>query len=854
MKHCFSKIIFSCLLSLSLVFQAGAQDIYKDETAPVHDRIMNLLSKMTVDEKISVLWTTSPGVPRLGIEKYYLGNECLHGVVRPGRFTVFPQSIGLAAMFDEDLEYRIATAISDEARAKWNEFDQGKNQKNQFCDLLAFFSPTVNMARDPRWGRTPETYGEDPYLTGRMGTQFVKGLQGNDPHYLKVASTAKHFVANNEDNNRASCNAEIPEKILREYYLPAFEALVRHGHVESVMTAYNAINGVPCTANTWLLRNVLRGDWGFGGYVVSDCGGPSQVVTHHKYVKTKEVASAILMRAGLDVECGDDVYADHLRNAYRNGLVTEAEIDSAAYHVLRTRMKLGMFDDASSNPYTKISPSVIGCKEHQDLALQAARESIVLLKNENNMLPINPKKTKSIAVVGINAGHCEFGDYSGTPVIAPISILQGIQERAGNDVKVVYAPWVSAANGFEMIRASYFPDGLKAEYFDNTELEGTPRSRKESVINFDPASQPPDPIIKDINRSIRWTGKLRPDVTGRYVLAFTTDEGCRLFIDGKKVIDHWQGHGVETDSVAIDLIAGKEYDLKAEYFDCRDAAIAKLQWRVPQQDVRKGLERYGDAAKAVRECQTVVAVLGTDKTVEREGHDRDNIYLSDDQMDFIKEVFKVNHNVIVVLVSGSSLAINWIDDNIPAIVNAWYPGESGGRAVAEVLFGDYNPAGRLPLTYYKSMDDLPDFNDYDIRHGRTYQYFMGEVLYPFGYGLSYTSFKYSNLKVADGDKEVSVSFDIKNVGRRDGEDVPQVYVRLPERNEIMPIKELRGFDRVSIKKGGTKRVTIALDKDLLRYWDEKEGRFVHPSGTYTIMVGASSEDLRLKAEVSIDNE
>ena len=848
----FKKIVFTGLLFLiACTIPVQAQELYKDENAPMHERIMDLLSRLSVEEKISLLRATSPGISRLDIPKYYHGNEALHGVVRPGRFTVFPQAIGLAATWNPVLQEQVATVISDEARARWNELDQGREQKNQFSDLLTFWSPTVNMARDPRWGRTPETYGEDPYLSGIMGTAFVKGLQGNDSRYLKIVSTPKHFAANNEEHNRFVCNPQISEKQLREYYFPAFEACVKEGKSASIMSAYNALNDVPCTLNAWLLTKVLRNDWGFKGYVVSDCGGPSLLVNAHKYVKTKEAAATLSLKAGLDLECGDDVYDEPLLSAYRQYMVTDADIDSAAYRVLRARMQLGLFDSGEKNPYTKISPDVIGSAEHQEVALNAARECIVLLKNQKKMLPLNAKKVKSIAVVGINAGNCEFGDYSGSPVIAPVSVLQGIKDRVGDGVKVVYAPWKSAVDGMELIQGTNFPEGLKAEYFDNTKLQGTPKVRKEEWINFEPANQAPDPFLPKSPLSVRWTGKLRPTVTGQYTFSFTSDDGCRLSVDGKMLIDAWRGHAVRTDTATIYLEAGKDYQLKAEYYDNRDYAVAKLQWRVPQVGKVTRLDLYGEAGKAVRECETVVAVLGINKSIEREGQDRYDIQLPADQREFLQEVYKVNPNIIVVLVAGSSLAINWMDEHIPAIVNAWYPGESGGKAVAEVLFGDYNPGGRLPLTYYKSLDELPPFDDYDITKGRTYKYFKGDVLYPFGYGLSYTSFKYSNLQVEDGEDEINVSFQLKNTGKCAGDEVAQVYVKLPERNEVMPVKELKGFERVSLKGGESKKVTIKLRKDLLRYWDEEQSQFVHPSGDYMIMLGASSADIRLQKIVPV---
>lgn len=843
MNH--KSFVVALLIATGCAGMCAHEPLYLDESAPIKARVDDLLGRMTVEEKISLLRATSPGIPRLGIPKYYHGNEALHGVVRPGRFTVFPQAIALASSWNPGLMQEISAAISDEARARWNELDQGRLQTEQFSDVLTFWSPTVNMARDPRWGRTPETYGEDPYLSGVMGTAFVKGLQGNDPRYLKVVSTPKHFAANNEEHNRFECNPQISEKQLREYYLPAFEACIKDGKAASIMSAYNAVNNVPCTCNPWLLTHVLRDDWGFDGYVVSDCGGPSLLLSGHKYVKTKEAAATLSIKAGLDLECGDDVYETPLLNAYKQYMVTDADIDSAASRVLTARMRLGLFDKngGKSNPYTKIPVSVIGSKKHQQIALQAAREGIVLLKNEKNALPINDKKIKSIAVVGINAGQCEFGDYSGAPLNEPVSILAGIRRRAGDKIKVSYAPWVSASDGMELIGAANFPEGLKVEYYEGTKLEGEPKTRVEHWINFEPVNQAPDPFLPKSPLSVRWSGKLRPTVSGEYVLNLTSDDGARLSIDGKKVIDSWAGHPVRTDSAKIYLEAGHDYNLVAEYYDNRDYAVNRLKWRVPKVEKSTRLGLYGDAEKIVGKSDMVVAVMGINKSIEREGQDRESIELPADQQEFLKEIYKVNPNIVLVLVAGSSLAINWEDEHIPAIVDAWYAGEQGGTAVAEVLFGDYNPGGRLPLTFYKSLADLPAFDDYDITNNRTYRYFDGEVLYPFGYGLSYTKFKYSDIDVKDAGDYLEVSFSLKNIGKYDGDEVAQVYVNLPEYEGLAPQRELKGFRRVALKRGESKRVTIPLDKKQLRYWSVKDSKFIIPEGDYLISVGGSSKDL-----------
>ena len=848
MKYSRYIIVFILLFYL---LDAYSQELFKDEYRSNHDRIIDLLSRLTIEEKVSLLIATSPGIPRLQIDKYYHGNEALHGVIRPGRFTVFPQAIGLSATWNTKLMNQVANVISDEARARWNELYQGKNQKNKFTDLLTFWSPNVNMARDPRWGRTPETYGEDPFLTGKMGVEFIKGLQGNNDRYLKVVATPKHFAANNEEHNRFTCNPQISEKQLREYYFPAFERCVKDGKAASIMSAYNALNDIPCTLNPWLLTKILREEWGFDGYVVSDCGAPALLVNAHKYVKTKESAATLCIKAGLDLECGDNVYMEPLIKAYELGMVTKSDIDTAAYRVLNARMKLGLFDSVESNPYTKISPSIIGSLKHQEVALKAAKEGIVLLKNSNGLLPLDKNKLKTVGIVGINADNCEFGDYSGMPVISPVSVLEGVKNKIGDKVKVLYAPWKSARDGMELIHNVNFPGGLIAEYYDNMELKGKPKVRKEEWINFEPSNQAPDPFIPTSPLSIRWYGKLRPDISGKHTFSLTSDDGCKLYINEELIIDSWRRHTVRVDTASIFLEAGVDYDIKVEYYDDRDYAVAKLQWKKPEIKRQTRLEMFGEAGKIVKRSDVVIAVLGINKSIEREGKDRDDINLPDDQEEFIREIYKINPNIVVVLVAGSPLSINWINDNIPAIINAWYPGERGGDAIAEVLWGDYNPAGRLPITYYKDINDIPEFDNYDITKGRTYQYFKGIPLYPFGYGLSYTDFSYSNLNICKDELNgvLDIIFDIKNVGKYSGDEVPQVYLSYEGSLKDKPIKQLKGFTRTHIKQGEKQKINISIDIDDIRFWNEKESKFYTPTGTYKIMIGSSSEDIRLEGNV-----
>ena len=428
---------------------------------------------------------------------------------------------------------------------------------------------------------------------------------------------------------------------------------------------------------------------------------------------------------------------------------------------------------------------------------------------------------------------------------APVSILEGIRTLAGKDIRVEYAPWKSAVDGMEVIAPEFFPEGLKAEYYQGIGLAGEPAVRIDPWINYEPSNQAPDPFLPDSPQSVRWTGKLRPPVTGEYVLNLISDEGARLKLDGRLLFDDWRSHAVRSDTVSVWMEAGRDYAVEVEYYDNRDYSLARLCWRMPAMGKQDRMALYGNAGELARSCDAVVAVMGINKSIEREGKDRDAITLPADQQEFLQELYRINPNVVLVLVAGSPLSILWEDKNLPAIVNAWYPGEQGGTAVAEVLFGEYNPAGRLPLTWYNSLEDLPPFDDYDITK-RTYKFFDGDVLYPFGYGLSYTQFRYSDLQVEDRGETVEVSFTLKNVGRMDGDEVAQVYVQLPEYEGIAPLKELRGFRRVHLRHGESRRVTVPLRREDLRYWSESRKAFVIPEGLPTVMVGASSSDIRLQ--------
>ena len=839
----------------------GVMDTYENPEAEIDKRVNNLLLMMNVEEKMQLLHEVAPAIPRLGVAKYDHGNEALHGVIRPGKFTVFPQAIGLSATWNTDLINKVSTAISDEARAKWNELDQGKNQFEKYSDVLAFWSPTVNMARDPRWGRTAETYGEDPFLTSRIGVAFVKGLQGDDPRYLKIVSTPKHFVANNEEHNRFECKVNVSERALRSYYLPAFKALITEGKAQSIMSAYPAINGVPCTANKWLLTDILRNEWGFNGYVVSDCGAVGNVYSPHNYAPTREDAAAMSIKAGLDLECAgycNDcyMYRDFLPKAYNLGKVTESEINTAAFRVLRARFKLGLFDDPTLNPYTKISPKVIGSKEHQQLALETARQSLVLLKNSNHLLPLNRNKIKSIAVFGINAATCEFGDYSGTPLNEPVSPLQGIINKAGSKIQVKTIPWIGTMTQQQIIPPAFFvhqengklKKGLKVEYFANSSLTGKPSESVTENILFDPANQPPNSVVPPVPMSICWTGFLQPKISGKYAFEPKKMGEFRLYLDGKMLTDS------KDEIITVDLEAGKTYSIKVEYICKSGSSYCSLSWKTPD---KKRSDMYLEEKKLAGKSDVSIVVLGINKSIEMEGRDRTTLELPVDQQQFIQEIYKSNPKTIVVLVAGSSLAVNWIQDNVPAVVNAWYPGEQGGNAIANVLFGDYNPAGRLPLTYYKSTTDLPAFDDYEVFNGRTYMYFEKKPIYAFGYGLSYTTFNYSNISldkpVMEKGDTVTVNVDIQNAGKLDGDEVVQLYIHQKSGSLKLPQKQLKAFQRINLKKDETKTVSFKLSRKDLSFWNEKN-EFVLEPGDIQIQIGASSDDIRQEIQFKIKNQ
>jgi beta-glucosidase len=863
--------------------QDATRPAYLDPDRDFEARAADLVSRMSADEKISQLTNDAAAIPRLQIPAYEWWNECLHGVARAGAATVFPQAIGMAASFDTRLMRDVATAIGDEARAKHHEFAR-RGQRGRYQGLT-FWSPNINIFRDPRWGRGQETYGEDPYLMARMGLEFVEALQGDDPRYMKVVATAKHFaVHSGPEPDRHTFDARPTERDLYETYLPAFRALVQEGKVASVMGAYNRVNGESGSASQRLLLDILRRDWGFAGYVVSDCGAIDDIYKTHKIVPTPEEAAALGVRKGCDLECGATYRT--LPGALATGLLTEQDLDVAVRRLMLARLKLGMFDPPERVRYAQIPYTVNEAPEHDQLARRMARASIVLLKNDG-VLPLS-RDLGTVAVVGPNASDVMtlLGNYYGTPS-KPVTALAGIRQAVGPRTKVLHARGADLVEGRQDPRAIPAVDaehlrpapgsserGLKGEYFKGRELEGAPvLTRVDSTVDFrwdrgSPTNEmiargelPADRGLANDDYSIRWTGQLLPSVSGRYELAVTGDDGFRLFVDGRVVIDEWSAHPrALARSAEVDLQAGRAYDLRLEFFEAiRDAEI-RLGWRLPG-----AKEPFEEALDAARAADVVLFFGGLTGDVEGEemrvpytgfaGGDRTDIGLPATQDKLLRALHATGKPVVLVLFTGSAIAVEWAKAHLPAIMVAWYPGQQGGNAIADVLFGETSPSGRLPVTFYKSVEQLPPFADYDMK-GRTYRYFEGEPLYPFGHGLSYTRFEYSGLSLdrsaVDPRTAIQVSLKVKNVGKLAGDEVVQLYARHAEPKEQMALKQLRGFERIHLNPGEQREVAFRLTpaEDLTHYDVGNKAYAVTP-GPYEIQIGASSADIRLTGRVQV---
>jgi beta-glucosidase len=871
-----SACVFAVTLALASAASAD-EPLYRDTSRSFEERAADLVSRMTLEEKVSQLQNNAAAIPRLDIPPYEWWNEALHGVARAGAATVFPQAIGLSATFDTNLMHEVATAISDEARAKHQDFVR-RGQRLRY-EGLTFWSPNINIFRDPRWGRGQETCGEDPYLTARMGVAFVTGLQGDDPHYVKVDATAKHYaVHSGPEATRHFVDVHPSEQDLFETYLPAFRALVQEAHVDAVMGAYNRVNGESASASPRLLTQILRNDWGFKGYVVSDCDSIDDIFTQHKIVATAEEAAALGIKAGLDLNCGTTYAA--LTNAVHKGLVTEAQIDVSVRRVMLARMRLGMFDPPGQVKWTRIPYKVNQSPEHDRLARRAADESIVLLKKDG-VLPLS-RNIGTLAVIGPTADEVMalLGNYYGTPA-APVTLLQGIRAAVGAKTKVLYSRGTDLVEGREEPRAAPLIDpaylrpgagssgqGLKGEYFNNPDCTGQPsltRTDARIAFRWDRGSPTDDLVAQGqlpANRAIgsdhfcvRWTGQLLPPATGPYEITVGANDGFRLYIDGKIIIDNWvQNPRMESKSATVPLEARKPHDIKLEYFDdVRDAEV-RLAWSLP--GAKPPFEEALDIAKT---ADAVVFVGGLTGDVEGEemkvsypgfaGGDRTDLRLPSPQEKLLEALQATGKPVVLVLTTGSAIAVDWATQKLPAIVVAWYPGQRGGNAVADVLFGNTNPSGRLPVTFYKGDEKLPAFDDYSMRN-RTYRYFEGEPLYPFGHGLSYTQFAYSGIKVDRAGDNVTVTVNVKNIGKRAGDEVAQLYVHSPS---LRALKELRGIQRLTLKPGESRVATFKLvpGRDFTHY-DVEQKRYAVSPGSYEVQIGASSADIRARASVTVE--
>jgi beta-glucosidase len=802
-------------------------------------RASELVAKMTLEEKAQQLGNAAPAIPRLGVPAYNWWNEGLHGVARAGIATVFPQAIGMAASWNTPLMHQVGDVIATEFRAKYLERVHPDGGTDWYRGLT-IWSPNINIFRDPRWGRGQETYGEDPFLTGRIGVAFIEGLQGNDAKYFKTIATAKHFaVHSGPESNRHKEDVHPTPHDLEDTYLPAFRAAVTEAKVDSIMCAYNAVNGVPACGNDDVLNDHLRQAWGFKGFVVSDCGAAANFYREDslRYTATAEQGVADAFKVGMDLICGDyrnnmTTEPEHIVAAVKQGLLPEAVVDQAAARLFAARIRLGLFDPRGS-AFPKIGAKDYDTEAHHAVALEMARQSMVLLKNQDNLLPL-ASPPASIAVIGPDADNQDalLGNYNGTPS-KPVTVLDGIRARFPS-TKILYAEGSGLIGpALKPVPDSAFGAGLKMESFISRDLSGTPvdsQSANASLIWTD----------KERDGSTRWSGFITAKASGEHLFRFASNNGYRLWIGDQLIVDAWNIRNAPMLSPGrITLEAGHRYPLRLEAFQRGNAGRQELTWALAS-------DTGEDAVEAARQADLVVFVAGLSARLEGEemkvdapgfaGGDRTSLDLPGPQQQLLERVQAVGKPVVLVLMSGSALSVNWADRNVPAIIEAWYPGGEGGKAVAELLAGDFSPAGRLPVTFYRSADQLPAFRDYAMK-GRTYRYFDGEALYPFGFGLSYTSFAYSapavSAKSIGAGKSVRAMVRVSNSGGRDGDEVVQLYVAKPG-DGAKPT--LAGFTRVYLKKGESRKVSFDLDARALSQVDDAGARKVLP-GSYRLSFG-----------------
>ncbi len=833
---------------------------------PTEQRVNDVISRLTLEEKVAQMLNATPAIPRLGITAYDWWNEVLHGVARtPFRTTVFPQAIAMAATWDTNSLYRMADYSALEGRAIHNKAIELGRTNERYLGLK-YWTPNINIFRDPRWGRGQETYGEDPFLTAMMGRSFVRGLQGEDPNYLKAAACAKHFaVHSGPEPSRHADNFNPTVYDLWDTYLPAFKELIVDAKVAGVMCAYNAVNTQPCCSNDLLMNDILRKQWKFNGYVTSDCWAIDDFFKYHKTHPDATSAAIDAVVHGTDVECGQAVYKT-LYEAVKKGLIKEEELNISLKRLFTIRYRLGMFDPVSMVKYAQTPATVLESKPHQAHALKMAEQSIVLLRNENSMLPLS-KNIKKIAVLGPNADNriAVLGNYNGIPSRI-VTILDGIKQTLGNNVEVMYEKAINFTND-TILRYTDLKDqfswegqqGFKAEYYNNRELKEQPfLTRIEEHI--DHAWQRGDIIGNNTtatNFSARYSSGFTAKVTGSTHIEIEADDGYRLLVNGKEVINAWLRNRWGAKTYQVETKKDSVYHIVLEYWQGDDNATVALRTGIFEKT------DFSALANKLSQVDAIVFAGGISPQLEGEempvnapgfnGGDRTSILLPAVQTELMKALKTTGKPIVFVMMTGSAIAIPWEAENVPAIMNTWYGGQSAGTAVGNTIFGDYNPAGRLPVTFYKSDTDLPAFSDYSMS-GRTYRYFKGSPLFPFGYGLSYTSFSYSQLHTplsAKKGNEIKLTTKLSNTGKRDGEEVVQLYVSHPGTKGKAPLRSLKGFQRIFLKAGETKLISFTLTAEDLSLVSETDGKLYQPTGRVSISIGGGQPGVSNKTTSNV---
>lgn len=842
MKHILFTMMALCLVRILRADEAGPA--YLDATKSWSERVDDLLGRMTLEEKAMFLDHKGPVIERFSIRSDQW-NQCLNGIKWDRPATLFPVCVAMSATWNQELVHEVATALSDEARGIYNGWKSDPRSPGEHKGLI-YRAPVINIGRNPYWGRNHEAWGEDPYLTGRMAVAYVRGLQGNDPRYLKVAATLKHYAVNNVEHGRTALDAKVSERMLREYWLPHFRDAVVEAKAQSLMASYNAINGTPNNVNHWLLTKVLKEEWQHEGFVVSDLGGVKTMVEGHGKGKMDYVdAVARSVMAGCDFS--DKEYAKHIPQAVQEGKLSEERLNDAVRRVMMVRFRLGEFDDFPLVPFSKISPQVVGCEAHRRLSRKTSQESIVLLENHDDLLPLDPSAIKRVAVLGPLADRVIVNNYNGVTGHT-VSAWQGLKNRLGDKVQVDYAKGCEVVDGADISvridREQAFRGGASIKFSG----EKTGDSLSFHI-----------PIEKAGTYSLRWYGKHFPS-RGRY----------QCSIHGKPVgeaIDFYRSAGAygqiadfpdilleQGELVVTWTLMGKNPDSSGmdAHFDCvelRGADEKSFELEAVKYKTHRKEDQLAEAVEMARKADVAVVCIGTSERVEQEGNDRETLSLTGRQQELALRVIAANPRTVVVQMSAGPLTVPELKEKAPAMLQAWWGGEECGHAIADVLLGRINPAGRLPHTVYATEQQVPPQEEYDISKGFTYMHLRGKPLYAFGHGLSYTTFEYRDMQVNPATHEVTV--EVRNNGKRDGDEVVQMYVKSPASQEVRPSMQLRGFQRVSLKAGESKVVKLVLDPSKLGFWNETQNRFVMDQGDYEIRIGGSSDRIVLTKTVRL---